>query len=109
MSAAGLELRICPDGREVFQLLYPGAPDSCAKPGQIAEPPTDREGYLTSPTGPNGLELAPWLTNPASQPGMDEPLPETEAKKECNCHGHAAKGSGRDLIFMLLTLLWLTS
>lgn len=108
MSASGIDLKTCADGRQVFQLLYPGAPDACAAGGSTQTPAATR-GFGSLPTQELIQNLPPWLTGTDPQPSTTDttPAPEETEEKECSCK--KGRKSGENLLLMLLTLLWLTS
>ena len=76
MSAAGVTIRTCPDGRSVFQWLYDGAPDACVT-GNKPNTPTVKvtnglagSDYANSPSGPNATVIQTY-TEATGQPEVD--------------------------------------
>lgn len=80
MSAAGVTIRTCPDGRSVFQWLYEGAPDACVT-GNKPNTPTVKvtngpaTDYGNSPSGPTPDVVYPVVSpngdDSATPPGAD--------------------------------------
>lgn len=67
------EIRTCPNGRTVWQLLHEGAPDACAN--DLLRIPTVKiinggGDYLNSPSGPNATVIQTY-TEATGQPEVD--------------------------------------